>query len=412
MPRHSSLVALAAVGCSAAAALAQNVAAPFQTDYLVSQVGPTSTWPGGALTFAAGNPGTLLLGANPGTGSAIIAELPVTRDVDGHVTGVVAPITQVTNVGYMGTSMVYGPGGVLFYTTSLTNELWQIAPGNWLQRRQIDLAQFGMQAEYRGCAIVPAGFANAGELRIVSDSGSVHAFTLTPDGNGTFDLALARPPVTLGNGPRNLVHVPPGSALLPDHEYALVTEYVPGQVVLYRLDANAMPIPSTRQPFLAPLGYPAGSCIDPITGDLLQLSHGWGSVDLVRVTGFGRCGSQVVAGFGIAGTHGAPTIAPSGCAGRNEVWSARIENGLANAPGFVIVGIDEQSLPVLNGTLYVQPLGTFFHYLDASGRGALSLTMPRAPVWNGLGVHAQAIYLDPAAMFGISATNALHCRVR
>ena len=50
----------------------------------------------------------------------------------------------------------------------------------------------------------------------------------------------------------------------------------------------------------------------------------------------------------------------------------------------MIVGIAQQSVPFLGGTLYVAPLGTFFHALDASGQGSLALTMPLSPTWNGL----------------------------
>lgn len=406
-------VVVSALGMLSGAVAQTQLAPSFQNDYVLAQAGSLSMWPGGALTILADDPGFMLLGANPGTGSAILMRQQVTRDTDGHVTGVIGPRTQVANVGYMSASMDQGPGGLLFYATSLTNSLGQIAPGNPSLRREIDLTPFGLQSEFRGVAIVPSGFSTAGELRIVSHSGSVHAFQLVPDGNGTFDLVPARPPVTIGIGARHLVFVPPGSAGLPDHQYALVNEYgSSGQTVLYQLDANAMPMPSTRQAFLGPLGYPVGACIDPITGDLLQLQHGWAVIDIARVEGFGRCGTQVVAGFGIAGTNGAPTIAPRGCAGRGEQWTAEIGNGLANAPGFVIVGIDQQSVPFLGGTLYVDPLGTFFHMLDGAGRGALSLTLPSAPLWNGLEVHAQAVYLDPAAPFGVSATNALHSWVR
>jgi hypothetical protein len=412
MHRCFPFLVVTAFGLLGVASAQTQLAPAFRNDYVLGTAGSVSMWPGGALTITAEDPGHLLLGANPGTGSAILVKKRVTRDAAGHVTGVVGPITQVANVGYMGPSMAQGPGGLLFCATLLTNLVSQIAPGNWSLRREIDLAPFGLQSEDRGIAIVPTGHSTAGELRLVSNSGIVHAFQLVPDGNGTFDLVPARPPVAIGYGSRHLVFVPPGSVGMPDHQYVLVTEYNPGQIVRYQLDANAMPIAATRQAFCGPFAYPVGACIDPVTGDLLQLSHGWGTIDIARVEGFGRCGTQSVAGFGIAGTHGAPTIAPTGCAGRGEVWAAQIANGLANAPGFVIVGIAQQSVPFLGGTLYVAPLGTFFHALDASGQGSLALTMPLSPTWNGLEVHAQAVYLDPAAMFGVSATNALHSWVR
>jgi len=205
--------------------------------------------------------------------------------------------------------------------------------------------------------------------------------------------------------------VPPGSSLIPDYQYVLISEYGTGSIVLYQLDAVGNPIPSSRLPFLTGLSGAEGSCTDPVTGALVFSTFG-ATNRIVMVEGFGVCGSFQNYGVGIPGVNGIPVITGGGCAGRGQFTSVNMTNGRAFAPGLLAVGFLPNTQPILNGTLLVQIITTYFHTLDAAGQWSLSLYLPTDPVWNGLNLYTQSFYVDAASGFGVSATNGLHTLVR
>lgn len=217
--------------------------------------------------------------------------------------------------------------------------------------------------------------------------------------------------MTLSGGPEGLLYVPPGSSQIPDYQNVLVTEYSTGTVALYQLDANGNPVPATRTPFLTGLSGAEGACTDPVTGALVFSTYGGGN-RIVVVEGFGVCGSFTPYGTGIAGLHGLPTLTGGGCAGRGQFTTVSTANGRANAAGLLAVGFGQNAVPVLNGTLLVDIVSTYFHFLDASGQWTLALFLPTDPAWNGLNIYTQAFYVDAAGAFGVAATNGLHTLVR
>ena len=40
------------------------------------------------------------------------------------------------------------------------------------------------------------------------------------------------------------------------------------------------------------------------------------------------------------------------------------------------------------------------------------MQLPIDPLWNGLNIYSQSFYVDPAAQFGVAATDGLHTLVR
>lgn len=127
--------------------------------------------------------------------------------------------------------LVFGPGGVLFYATYSNNTVGQVVPGGTGPARIIDLSPLGVASSTGSLLFVPQGFAGEGQLKILSYNASQwYSTTVSPDGNGTYDLAPVAPGIFLGGGPE-------------------------------------------------------GATIDPLTGDFLFCTFG-GTGQMVRVTGF------------------------------------------------------------------------------------------------------------------------------
>ncbi|MCA8977691.1 MAG: hypothetical protein KDC98_23405 [Planctomycetes bacterium] len=410
---HHPPVAICAMMLSAVLS-AQVLQPPFAGTYTFTDLGavpgvPTSY---GGVTFKEGNPNKLLIGGAANNPTGAIYEVDVMRDGQGYITGFAGTATQLATAARIDGGLCYGPGGVLFFTTYSNNTLGQIRPGSTSPDRVIQLLGHGVSSSTGTCNFVPPNFPGAGQLKVASyGDGLIYSFAVTPDGSGTYDLTALAGTIQVSGNPEGLLYVPPGSALIPDYQYVLIAEYSTGVIALYRVDAAGNPLPASRLPFLTGLGGAEGACTDPVTGDLVFSTFGAGS-RVIRITGFGVCGSHENYGNGIAGSNGEPTISGGGCAGRGQVTSIDVANGRPNTSGLLAVGFIRSQIPVLNGSLLVNIVNSFFHTLDSAGQWNLTLQLPTDPVWNGLEIYSQSWYLDPAAAFGISATGGLHTLVR
>lgn len=411
---HHNFLALAITLTATCAAVGQTIQAPFAGIYGYTDLGAVPGVPAsyGGVTWKRNDPNTMLIGGSANGSAGAIYEVGVLRDSTGRITGWAGPATLFASAPYIDGGLTYGPGGVLFYTTYSNNTLGQIKPGSTVADRIDALTPLGVTSSTGTVTFVPNGFANAGEMKIASyNSGQFYGFTIAPDGNGTFAIAPSNGPVQIGGGPEGILYVPPGSSLLSNYQYMLVTEYSTGTVVLYQVDGQSNPVPSSRLPFMTGLSGAEGACTDPVTGALVFSTFGGGS-RVVMVEGFGVCGSFQAYGTGIPGQHGAPSISGSGCAGRGHVTSIDIGNGPGNAAGLLAVGFLQQNVPMLNGSLLVNPIATFFHFLNGQGQFALQVFLPVDPVMTGLNIFAQSFYVDAAAAAGVSATGGLHLLVR
>ena len=106
------------------------------------------------------------------------------------------------------------------------------------------------------------------------NGGGAHASGDWIHDDGTYDLTALNGPVQVGGGPEGILYVPPGSSLIPDYQYVLISEYSNGEVALFQLDVDGNPIPATRQPFMTGLSGAEGACTDPVTGDLVFSTFG------------------------------------------------------------------------------------------------------------------------------------------
>lgn len=293
--RFFAVPVVAATLAIAAAGQAQTIAPEFAADYAVDSLGAPPAVPQslGGLAITQGSPNTLYIGGSANSPGAAVYSVAMTRDSSGYITGWGCVSTTLhASSPYIDGGLVFGPGGVLFYATYSNNTIGQIVPGGVGPARVIDLSALGVQASTGSLLFVPAGFAGEGQLKILSYNASRwYSTTVSPDGNGTFDLAPVSEGIFLGGGLEGAVYVGAGNPQFPV-ESVLVCEYGTGSVVAYEVDGNGDPIPTTRRIFVSGLSGAEGATIDPLTGDFLFCTYG-GIGQVVRVSGFTKSASCI-----------------------------------------------------------------------------------------------------------------------
>ena len=320
MGRMKQLVAACAVmvlvstagSAAQAACVGVTIDAALAADYTCNDLGAAPGVPAnyGGVTFLNNN--TLLLGGAANGAAGAIYSMDVTRDVDGHITGLGAA-TLFASAPYIDGGLAFGPDGVLFSTGYPTNTLVQIAPGADSPGKVIALSSLGIASSVGTLQFVPDGFDGAGGLKLASyNAGIFYDVSLTPDGSGFFDLAV-NSSVFIGGGTPSLVYVS-GSNLGFGADSLMVSEYSTGQVGVWDIDANGNPVLGTRRTFLSGLSGAEGAVIDPVTGDFIFSTFGGGNRLLV-VSGFEAptqpptgaipepsTWAMLILGFGAAGT--------------------------------------------------------------------------------------------------------------
>ena len=341
----------------------------------------------------------------------------VQRDAANHVIGFAGTATQVATAQYLDGGLDYGPQDVLFLTTYPGNQVLQLRPGSTQPDRAIGLTALGVQSSVGTLAFVPQGMNGAGELQIASYStGAFYQGTVQPDGNGTLDIVGLQQVATLPGGPEGITHVPAGSPLFAANTM-LVAEYGNSRVSAYQMNPSGWPLPATRQDFVTNLGGAEGATIDPATGDFLFSSFG-GRILVVR--GFtSPCASFVSYGQGLPGTGGLlPVLGGHGCAARNLTISFDVSNGLGGTPGVLVIGAQQRAIPVLGGTLLVDPVLMVPHVLGGTpnvagaGFAGIPSRIPDDANLVGVDFYTQAFYLDLAAVQQIAMTAGLTSQIR
>jgi len=272
-----------AVLLTAITATAQILGPAFTNSYSVRDLGVAGDVPPpyGALHFKTNGSVTLLMGGNATDPTAKIYQIQVTRDAQNHIAGFAAVSTYFADApgippelpldvaGGIDGGLDYGPGGVLFYTSSGDGAISQIKPGSTGPDKQTRLRDWGIDDGRGGLAFVPTGFPGAGRLKIVSWSS--HPWgdtTVTSDGAGTFNIAAPAKWVDdIVSSATSLAYVKAnGSAFAKDS--VLVTSQLDERVVVYELDANGDPIAATLRELLSNFWVKAAT-VDPLTGDIL-----------------------------------------------------------------------------------------------------------------------------------------------
>lgn len=279
------------------------IAPAYASEYTLTVLGTVpgiNTSHGGfaGLTIMQGDSSSLLLGANGGHHTAAIHRVEVIRDGQGNITGFGGASEFSKAYGLTGGidgSLLYGPNGVLFYTSYPDNHIGQIKPGSSEPDKLTNLIPMtGVASSVGAMTLVPEGFPGAGRLKIATYSVSRwYDGFITPDDFGTYTITVPfSEGLYLGGSPEGILYVPLGSKLF-DEPTVLITEFATGVVAAYTVNSNGDPIPSTRRVFISDLPQVEGITMDPLTGDLLLSTFEKGNL-LVRVDGFAFDGRNLL----------------------------------------------------------------------------------------------------------------------
>lgn len=243
----------------------------------------------GGLTLAMGDPSTLLIGGNANDPGAQLYAIRVVRAC-GHIVGFEGTAMPVAQTAHIDGGVDYGPGGVFFFAGYPTNTIGQIRPGESVSARTVDLGALGVPASVGALKFVPARFARAGALKVVSwPGGQWFELAGQADAMGLLDITAATPRmgVVLTGGPEGFAYIPPGSPHF-ERPSLIVSEWSAGGVATYDLDAQGDPVISTRKAFLTGLMGAEGAFFDPATGDFLFSTWNGtgGSERVILVQGF------------------------------------------------------------------------------------------------------------------------------
>lgn len=252
------------------------VAPDYAADYSLLDLGTPPGVKGrlGGLSLLPWDRNTLVIGASANNPNGSLFAIGLERDAEQHIIGFNGTARPFASAPEIDGGLVFGPGGVLFYTGYNENLLGQIKRGSVAPDRVIDLGELGISKSVGSLNIVPAGFGNAGELRIASyNTGNLYSARLVPDGQGTFDLDGIALETRLANGPEGLVYVPTGSPLFPGPAM-LVSEFGASKVSAFDVDLDANPVFATRRDFVTGLNGAEGGAIDPLSGDFLFSTFG------------------------------------------------------------------------------------------------------------------------------------------
>lgn len=230
---------------------------------------------------------TLLIGGAANAPAGEIRMVDVIRGVGGHITGFAGASTPFATAPFIDGGLSLGPGGVLFATGYPNNTLLQYKPGSSSPDKTIDLSPLGVTSSVGAHAFVPAGFAGAGDMKVVSfSSGDWYTATLTPDGLGTYDMSAVLE-TTIGGGPEGIVYIDALNAGFGT-DSMLVAEWSANKVAAYEIDGDGNPIVASRRDFLSDLPRPEGAVIDPLTGDFLFSTFDAGEDRVLVISGFVR----------------------------------------------------------------------------------------------------------------------------
>lgn len=290
MKKSSPLIAL---WCCVAAisARGQSLGPEFVGDYSISSLGSAPGLPAnyGGLVFKTDDPDTILIGGAANGGSGAIYALGVIRDSGTNsIVGFTGPAVFYASAPGIDGGLAYMPNGTLVYTAYPSNQIGQVKNGSVSPDKVSDATVLGIAPSVGSLALVPAGFAGAGSLKVASYSASrVYDVAYSPDGTGTYDFATATETTQITGGVEGMVYIKGGSGGNAGFsaDSMLVAEYIAGKIGAYELDSAGNPIASTRRDFITGLGGAEGAAIDPLTGDFLFSTFGGGN-QIVKVTGF------------------------------------------------------------------------------------------------------------------------------
>jgi hypothetical protein len=258
--------------------------------------GPAYFDPLGGCIVDPANPNRLYFVARSEENASSIWSVGLQRDKCGHIRSFVGPSQHVVDVPNADANFVLRAGGGFFLSLYPTAQVAELDSAMNLLTIH-DLQPLGVAAggsSPGGLALVPSGYAHAGELRAVSFPDGEWFSIDIAKGSPAYTFKSATDITTLANGPGGIAYVPAGSPGFPNPS-VIVTEWIrpglpftPGQhVATYEIDGDQDPIPSTRADFFPMFYGPWGAYFEPVTGDFFFLQWYVPPADhIVEVRGF------------------------------------------------------------------------------------------------------------------------------
>ncbi|MDX9751558.1 MAG: hypothetical protein RBT71_10800, partial [Flavobacteriales bacterium] len=288
MSTRHALIALIA-GTLLSSAQAQTLTPEFVTaGYAVVDLGSAPGVPAnyGGLTIRPEEPNTLYLGgAANGAGAALYA-IDLVRDGDGHITGFSGTATAFVNTPNIDGGVLFAPNGTLLYTRYSMNMLGQVYGAGLTS--SIALGPLGVAGSVGSVALVPQGFPAEGSLIVASyNSSNLYRLPYTIDVEGQYLPGTQNATVSVSgtaSGPEGITYIPPGSAGF-DVPSMAISSYSSGKVVVFDVDADGLPLPSSARDLVTGMSGAEGAMIDPVTGDFLFSTFGGGN-RVILIKGF------------------------------------------------------------------------------------------------------------------------------
>ena len=124
--------------------------------------------PYGGLTFLPSNSNVIVIGGAANAVTGALYSIGVVRGAGNHITGFTGTATVHSEGQFNDGGVVFGPGGVLFYTRFPTNEVGEVKPGSAVNNKIVDLTAIGVSSSVGALNFVPSGSPGVGQLKIVS----------------------------------------------------------------------------------------------------------------------------------------------------------------------------------------------------------------------------------------------------
>jgi hypothetical protein len=283
---RSTVAAACLSAALASAASAQTLGPAFVGLYSITDLGGITGVPSnlGGITFLRGDNDTILIGGDANRNTGRIYQVPVVRDMDGHITSFGTGTDYCAGANNDG-GLDYAPNGTLLVAQYPLNSIGQVLPGQTDFAANSSLTGIGVASSIGGLTWVPARQPGEGHFKVLSYNASHWydiAFTENPD--HTFTFTGVNSDVTLQGAPEGFVYVPTCARGFGDPAI-LVCEFGTGAVTTYAINANGDPNPASRRVFISGLSGAEGAVIDPVSGDFLFGTYGGGN-RIIRVIGF------------------------------------------------------------------------------------------------------------------------------
>lgn len=265
------------------------LAPAFADAYKTFELGPVpGVAPGarlGGCVISNEDPNVLLIAAESEAPSGKIYAVDVIRGNCDHIVAFKGTSKVVANTPYVDANLVLIKSGLMFYTAWPVNQISQLLPGQMAPAQTTNLGGLGVESSVSGLGFVPPGYADEGDMRIVTWSGGKwYHLDRTPNGE-LYTLSNAKLTATIPNGPGGFAYVPSGSpGFMVDH--VIVSEWSVNKVGVHEVDAAGDPKPATRKDFFTVFPRPWGAYFEPLTGDFLFLTWGVGTDKVYIVQGF------------------------------------------------------------------------------------------------------------------------------